>query len=705
MNGETTDKGNDRESTYLTYAGILLATIFTITFINHVRLGAYGWMYTWQLIASAIVTSLLAVMVARGARWGSALRIGAGTAYIAASAVLLIGDHRLFLLPIAALNTLALASIYRGTSQFRFLWIFAILCSSWLLTAGLPYTHLSDYLLNSQISSAAIPAFLIASVLAITELSATFTNVTNRRMRLLAGVAATIIFALFALRTDHFWSNWVPYHRSYFVETARLVRQGHWLLWDAPSLYGFLSILTIAFFPAANAWQSLYELTAIFLTAEALVIFAILRYRRSGWANFIFATLFSTSVVFGEGLARFAWGGRLYPQGGLRFIFVVLLVCVAFYLYVLREQPKARKALLMLGSVIWATSMFWSAEDGIWSTCIWIPYLLLDAAFLPDLIDSPIRWAKRAASRILMLPLLVAAILACIIVVYEHGLHHLPDFVAYVEYFGLFTTGKIRTLFWLQPYGAAWTLLLPLFANGAIGLYALATRRFALVPLAVAAWIAVWATSSYWAVEPLDEYVTLLLPVIAVSLAVAIFLTRELDGRLSFATRISILPIAVIVITYFLGSPSQFSTMRFPFSPGYEFSIIDQFPTINGELKHLLQRGGVAAGSNVLLPMRQYWTELRQGLIPPFARDHSGKIVEYRSWLPESPLGLHELFVALNQSRENTYVSRFLAQDSRAGWLVTYHKIARCSELSPSLRTVRRINSTNFSLADCSIRS
>ncbi|HTA37805.1 MAG TPA: hypothetical protein VK760_01955, partial [Candidatus Acidoferrales bacterium] len=493
-----------------------------------------------------------------------------------------------------------------------------------------------------------------------------------------------------------------PVHRSFFADVSQFVRGGHWMLWDVPSLYGFFSILALAFVPAKDGWQALFELTAVFLVAQATVVFVILRWGRGGWTNTLFALLFPLATIFGDGIARFPVSARLYPQGGMRFFWIVALLFTFFLSYVWRERARRVAALRWLGHGLWFAALLWSLEAGGWATAVWLPYLLLDAltnGTRHGFVATTVRLVRN------FWPVAVLPALGVFFVdlFYKSKLGHAPDWRAYVEYTGLFTSGKVRSVFHVQYLGAGWILLLVLAAVGALGIAAVRERRWDLFRLLAGAWLAVWATASYYALEPLDMYVALLLCVMVPAAAIAIFASREglRDRATSLLARYSLAPLAVIAIALTFGEPSRIAAMTFPFTPGWNFDVSQNAQPVSGELAALMQRAGIAPGDPVLIPNGAYWTEPQQGLIQPFERTADGRLVLFGAWLPTSPFGPGTLAAALDPDRKSTYVERFLDVSRAGGWYVTYRSKVGCESLSSHLRTVSSVASTNFAVMRC----
>lgn len=745
--------------TYYAYIGAVVGVVVAITVLNRIRLGDRGWMFTWQLVGIAAVTFLFAFNAIlqssggwqrlanmarsligehardgghprRGTFWWIAalaiavsdlrlsIRIFAGptdavgtntvtwprvtawvesSLYFCAAAGLMIADHRTFVVVIAVLQAALLATIRGVTTWGSRLQLALLSIASWALLSGVTYTHLADWLMNGAGSSAlAVVAFVAAFYLVLTELGADSSGSPDGRKTKICFAAGLLLFAAYALRTDNLLSSWVPLHRSYFSDIAQSVKDGHWLLWDVPSLYGFLSILTLALIPS-NGWESLYVLTAFVLVAQACMTFAMLRWGNGSWRNGIFAVLLPVATLLGDSISRYPWSARLYPQGGLRFFWIVVLLFIAFLMFVWRDHTRRIELLRWGGHIAWLAAVLWSVDNALWATILWVPYVVLEAITCPVLARSATDTVRRLVSRAWPLLALPVAAIAVIDVIYRAALGRYPDWLSYIEFTGPFAKGAIRLIFHVQDLGAGWTILVVLGAVGATMLAAILRRRWDVLPLLGAAWFAVWGTATYFALEPLDMYISLLLAVLVPAATIVIFVSRTALATdvTTLFSRLSIAPLAIIAIALLLGEPSRIAAMQ------WHMDVVQDFPPLSGELAALIDRVGITPNDRVLVQNGRYWTELQQGMILPFTRTSNGVVVEYHSWLPISPVGPQELIEGLPESRQHQYINRYLARSKKGGWYITYRQPARCESLSNSLRTNRTYASTNFSASLC----
>ncbi len=188
-------------------------------------------------------------------------------------------------------------------------------------------------------------------------------------------LGALYLLAVTIFRTDGFGEKYAVYHWKAFVEPAQSLREGGWLLWDVPSLYGFLQTLVIAFLPANSTWQSLYLLNGLLLTMTGGMIFTLLftRYHSlAGFAGCLLVTLAAVMLVLPT-----TPDPRLMPNTGvLRFFWTYAMVGYVFH--VCRHVNKTAafpKRLFLTGNLIWLAGALWSVESAVFVTMLWVPSL------------------------------------------------------------------------------------------------------------------------------------------------------------------------------------------------------------------------------------------------------------------------------------------------------------------------------------------
>ena len=194
---------------------------------------------------------------------------------------------------------------------------------SWAIAMSISWAHpLGTWLFGSHENlNDLLPFITLAIALIVSTIALNAGNAGNvpSRRRLCARVFNTLslaIFVILSLRQDFFGDSGSALHWGLFVGPAELVRQGGWLLWDVPSQYGFLSIITIAMLPFASAWTSLYALDAALVFASACMLFFMFRSLRLGSLSIAFSLLMTVVLVYlAPGAFQVLSGPQAYPSG------------------------------------------------------------------------------------------------------------------------------------------------------------------------------------------------------------------------------------------------------------------------------------------------------------------------------------------------------------------------------------------------------
>jgi len=620
---------------------------------------------------------------------------------LSTAAWLIVATHRAVALTIGTLQTVVL---YRLLPDGRrsLLWTLMVgtmSIAAWTLAAGYSYTPLNDWLLAAVPTTGLAPlAFAAAFAIVLAEIGTSCNSMprfTLPRMLVLS-IAAAACIAL-ALRTDHLLTDWVPYHRSFWVGSADFVRQGAWLLWDIPSQYGFASQLSLAVWPTRSTWEALYIETAVALVIVALILFALFRYRRSGWRNALFALVATTSLVFSSQGARFPFGWRLYPQVGLRFPLLVMILGVIFLVHVARAKPRRYLGFTALGHAIWAISLAWSFECGVFATLAWGAFIIGEAALSAATERLHGRFGRFVA-RVAPLVVIPVALAGVTELVYRHALHHGPDWSAFVE----FSLAYEHDASLAQPvlvYGPAWMALLLLIGMGSVAITIVRKRRYECVPVAAACWFTAWGASLYYVGEPYNEHITSLAPVYAVVIAVlfAIGRTAHDSEIIPTSAKATFVPLLVLVAAFAYGEPGHIRTVRFP---TLTLNSTADFPWVTGEVAQLFARDHIEANDDVVLSVNSYETKIAEGMVLPFIRE-GNHLVQQTAWLPLSPAGPFDTLFTLPFERRDAYLRRYFRDVGRLGFLVTYHQPVDCRLLLPQLSTVDIVSTTNYELGRC----
>lgn len=590
-------------------------------------------------------------------------------------------------------------------------WYFAVFIgalATWAFSLGFTYTPVANWLLNATGSSKlALPTFFIAFGIALyLVIPANASRARDARtVVILQFVFAVCAFIFLGLRVDNEASLWIPYHQSYFTSPAALVRAHHWLLWDVPSQYGFLSVLTLAAIPAATTFDALYFATAAILFIQATIVFAVFRLRRSGWANFVFAFLLCCATFYSSQAAYYPFGARLYPQEGLRFLWPTAALLFAFLRYQ-STGTTTKKWAMALGYISWLLAVLWSFETGIWATIIWVSFLIGEV--VETWLCSGVTIALRAlATRLRPLLLLLLLTIVVIEFVYRGHFGHGPDWRGYVEFSAIYATSS-QFVVPVDPFGPGWTIALVLIALASLAIVALRRRQYRALPVLFACWGAVWGTSSYYAAEAFNQHVAMLSGILIFVGAIVFWITESYlrRGLTPLLARLSFVPVSVLLIAYAFGAPTHMRDIRWPDTTELGSSLSRTLPTISGELLTLERNGHFRPNDEALYPSRANWNKVSNGFILPLERNANGAPIERVAWLPLSPAGEYNTLTTLPPTRRDVYIARYLADSANPqGWLIAYREPARCSGLSPQLKAIRRARTPNYNAAYCRLRT
>ncbi len=477
---------------------------------------------------------------------------------------------------------------------------------------------------------------------------------------------AIIIFGWASMRTVGLFEpgTAAEFHWSTYVGPAELVRQGGAILWDTPSPYGFLSVLTIAALPLGTVWQTFFWLNALFLFMSGGLVYLLLRPLRAdglGWLLALSGTLATVFLLAGQ--AQNLAGPSLYPSSGpYRFFW-----CYALLAIIWREGRKPGRRVWWTGNLVWLVAVLWAEECAIYASAIWLPayaLMLWRSAYRPKKQQS----LGRAALWLLLPVALIVGAVGLISLIYSLSLGHGPDWWTYFEYGAYF-----QTSFWVTPIeltGPVWGLFLA-FAIASTSLY-YGLRRGLHEPalsLLWGGWAALWVTASYFVGRSAANNVTNLLPFLwlAVLLPAQWLVSEKTDSRITrwvWLWRWAAVPLLIVSLTLAFGNQSAVSRALFS-APANATQIERLLPVMDSSLQQLMAQAGVKSDDPINAP--HFSPEVI--IFPAWPLPEGGTRYTVRAWLTNYP---YELFITFPPERAQLLLQRFAQRTRLSGWFVEY---------------------------------
>ena len=479
------------------------------------------------------------------------------------------------------------------------------------------------------------------------------------------------------------------YHWEAYVGPMQELRQGGWLLWDAPAQYGVLSILIPTLFPG-NAWQSFYLFQALCNAVVALLMFWALGGTRPSVSRVVLATtLTATTLFFRPREENLLLAAQMTPSGGpVRFVwpFVMLAFVYRYYRDATRRgvnDDVADSHFAIMGHLIWLGSVCWSVEAAIYCGAVWFP------AYLVFVVERVTRERRSGRSRqqifrvvLRSLATLIgglALIVATVAIYYRAALGHFPDLMAYLEY-ALLYSGGFHSLP-IDPSGSIWYLLIIFLAiSTATGIYLLKDPGHPRVMVLAGAWGGVWAISSYFVSRShpanLLSIATFLVFATAITLRV---LADQPPESWHGLIRVAIVPMLAMPVALTVAHPSFIREITTPQLSYGAFT--RQIPLMEASLNQLLLEAGAKPTDPVV--------RIGDGrlMLPAWRQQDSqgGRVVSPYSWLPKQ----YEIIGTLPPDRRQKYIDRMAEHLRLSGWLI-HSKTGGIHDFDQQLADIQR---------------
>ena len=108
-----------------------------------------------------------------------------------------------------------------------------------------------------------------------------------------------LIFFLESFSTYDFFSRiggGALHHWQIYISTLEMLSNGGYILWDTPSQYGFLSLLTIYIMPFENPWLKLYFLNSSLNLFASMIIFYVI-WNKNNFYWYVISFLLTFSIL------------------------------------------------------------------------------------------------------------------------------------------------------------------------------------------------------------------------------------------------------------------------------------------------------------------------------------------------------------------------------------------------------------------------
>jgi len=455
-------------------------------------------------------------------------------------------------------------------------------------------------------------------------------------------VIALYVLVVLLFRVDRIETRFAVHHWRAYLEPAAMLRDGGWLLWDVPNVYGVLQTWLMAALPTDNTWQSLYLLNGTLLVLSGYMIFCAFfaSYRTiTGAAMALLIALSCTLMLFPT-----SGDPRMFPStGALRFFWIYPLVGYVFFLCrSLAKTGRFPAYAASCGNLLWLTGVLWSPESALFVTIIWLPSLaLMSVARSLHLPVSGI--AERVGLSLLGPVAWLAAACAVIAGVYESRLGQWPDmalFSAYTRAFAFsYATVPIVHLgalpCWLFMF-AMMVLACRQYASQA----AVTAQAVMNVTVFYTVIAALWAVTSYYIPYSEDLHLTGTLPILVYLAGIALLHSKTvLPGMAKVAYEKAVVCLCSVLLLSSLihMSPGVYVTAN-PLLPvhGNITEILEAPPAA---LQDLVKEARMPQGAHVMVLSQPFVQEDGNHVLKNMEGLYF-KDLKIRSWLlPNSVLG------------------------------------------------------------------
>jgi hypothetical protein len=347
-----------------------------------------------------------------------------------------------------------------------------------------------------------------------------------------------ILFFMEAFSTSGFYlkeGGGAMYHWQVYVGVLEMMEQGGYLLWNTPSTYGFLSMITPYLIPFGDAWQKMYFVNGILRLAFGLLIFTVIWNKRGLLWYVISIGLTLAIVYYLPGSANLNNSAETPSGGAMRYFWIVLLMYI-----VVGIREKELKTQMLFITPIWLVGVFWSFESAFFVSAVLGPYVLYHLFFNPEKSFDHLKYL------IIYPGLSFTFIVLLISLFYYFRLGHLPDYFMFIE----FAFGNVGGYF-----SEIFTLNTPLWVHAIILSWLLSqVNDKKNIHVLFSIWFGLWAILSYSIGQSVGIGLLKLLPIYIFGL----FLSFQLlENNKEKKVIYNFIPLFVIILTITFGNPKS----------------------------------------------------------------------------------------------------------------------------------------------------
>ena len=187
-------------------------------------------------------------------------------------------------------------------------------------------------------------------------------------------VLPLVIFFIESFSTFNFFNKiggGSAHHWQVYISTLELMKNGGYLLWDTPSQYGFLNLISIYLMPFNDPWMKLYIFNSFLKFITSLIIFKVVWNNKNiYWYIFSILLVWSSFFILSSGPALLN-SSETPSSGALRYFWVIILL---FMISRIKYTIQKKEILSILS--VWLLGFFWSITSAFCVSVIIAPYLI-----------------------------------------------------------------------------------------------------------------------------------------------------------------------------------------------------------------------------------------------------------------------------------------------------------------------------------------